>query len=119
MTESSRMLKKSQAELEEKIKKSRAKLEEKIENSQNSQEKPYNKDEHRDKTRSWLARLFVWGYFGIIVILIIGIPTYNIFVIRVDKTLVLDFENTYTSITSSIVGLLGFVLGFYFKEGEK
>ncbi len=27
----------------------------------------YNKDEHRDKTRSWLAQWFVLGYFGIII----------------------------------------------------
>lgn len=79
----------------------------------------YNKDEHRDKTRSWLAQWFVLGYFGIIIFLIISIPTYNIFVVKIDKVLVLDFQNTFLAITSSIAGLLGFVLGFYFKEGEK
>jgi hypothetical protein len=33
--------------------------------------------------------------------------------------LVLKFQETFTGVSSSIVGLLGFVLGFYFKEGDK
>ena len=79
----------------------------------------FNKDEHRDLTISFLAKWFVIGYFIIIGFLIISIPIYNIFVAKIDKILVLDFQNTFLAVTSSISGLLGFVLGFYFKEGEK
>jgi|LakMenEpi03Aug12_release.lakeMendotaPanAssembly.Ray.scaffolds.fasta_scaffold737036_2 polyferredoxin len=83
-------------------------------------DEPYNKEEHRDKTRSKLASWFVVGYFFVISLLILFIPIYNAVVSRfIDPNLVLKFQETFTGVSSSIVGLLGFVLGFYFKEGDK
>jgi len=82
-------------------------------------EKPYNKEEYRDKTRSRLASWFIIGYFALVGVMILGIPLYNAYVVSsVSSELVLDFQETFMSVSSSIVGLLGFVLGFYFKEGD-
>jgi|GEM_PF-1250044 len=69
-------------------------------------------------TRQQIARLFVGIYFGLLALLLIGIPIYNIVVIRItqNESLIIkltDIVQTY----SAVVGpTLGFVIAYYFKS---
>ena len=73
-------------------------------------------------TRQKIAKLFVAAYFGIMGLLIIGVPIYNLVSFKIageQKILQIplgDILQTY----SAIVGTsLGFVIAYYFKtKGE-
>jgi len=73
-------------------------------------------------TRQKIAKLFVVAYFGIMGLLIIGVPIYNLVSFKIageQKILQIplgDILQTY----SAIVGTsLGFVIAYYFKtKGE-
>lgn len=75
-------------------------------------------DREDSLTRQRIARQFVTIYFALLALLLIGIPIYNIVVIRVTQRADLiiqltDIVQTY----SAVVGpTLGFVIAYYFKS---
>jgi len=75
-------------------------------------------DREDSLTRQRIARQFVTIYFALLGLLLVGIPIYNIAVIRITQQTDLvikltDIVQTY----SAVVGpTLGFVIAYYFKS---
>lgn len=79
----------------------------------------YNPQEHKDRTRSEIAQYFVKGYFAIAVFIFVFSFVYNLCLIKLGKeSLVIDIIQTFTAVSGALSGLLGFVLGYYFKSEE-
>lgn len=85
----------------------------------------YDPQKNKDETRSKIAKVFVYGFFGSILCLLIFILTYNFLVAKFiskelieSQSLILSFQEVFVTVISSITGLIGFVLGYYFKGKE-
>lgn len=77
--------------------------------------------ERESDTRQRIAILFVYIYFALLTIILVGMPLYNLLVYQLthNKDLIIpvtDMVQTY----SAVVGpTLGFVIAYYFKnKGE-
>ena len=77
----------------------------------------YNPQEHNDKTRSTIALYFVKGFFWITGAVLLLVPIYNIFVYYKGGEL-LSLRDILLSISGTISGPLGFVIGHYFKSDK-
>jgi hypothetical protein len=77
----------------------------------------YNPQIVQERVRTELARVFVYGFFGLLVVTIIFVPLYNIFAVRFteSESLIINLPETLTLIGSVVGTSLGFVTGFYFK----
>jgi len=76
--------------------------------------------EKDDDTRQKVARKFVDFYFGILILIVIGVPFYNylIFEYTGSTDLVLSFKDailTYSAVVGPTVGL---VVAYYFKNNS-
>lgn len=74
--------------------------------------------EREDKARMWIAAAFVAGY---LVVLIISLAPVVLFVLESDELALSDVKDlggVMAAAVSSLTGLLGFVLGYYFKAAE-
>lgn len=80
----------------------------------------YDPAEHKDKTRSRIALLFVIAYVVSIALVFILTLGYNLLLIAAnkDKTLLLEPKDAILIVTSSIGTSVGFVVGYYFKGEE-
>ena len=70
-------------------------------------------------TRKKIAQRFVFAYFGIMLILIIGVPVYNLFAIRVDDKqdlLIINLSDILQTYSAIVGPALGFVIAYYFKN---
>ncbi len=81
----------------------------------------YNPKEHIDHQRARIANVFVWGFFILIGLVVILIPTYNYLIYNTIKNneLLIDLKDILSIIGSIVGSSLGFVIGYYFKSGEK
>ena len=81
---------------------------------------PYNPKKQEDTTRSKLALIFVWGYFGILGGGIILVLANNIIVdyLKLKPEILINIRDFIPTITSAIGTSLGFVVGYYFKSSE-
>lgn len=72
----------------------------------------------QERVRTELARVFVYGFFGLLAITIIFVPLYNIFAVQVSdsEALIIKLPEILTLIGSVVGTSLGFVTGFYFKS---
>lgn len=73
-----------------------------------------------DDTRQEVAKKFVIYYFRILILVIIGVPLYNVFSIRWtgNSNLVIDLKDailTYSAVVGPTVGL---VMAYYFESRE-
>ncbi len=77
----------------------------------------------RDRTRFYLALSIVIGYFILIFIICFSpLIIKNTIGLNKDKDTadnVINIINSYTSITTGVTSIVGFVLGYYFKEKEQ
>ena len=87
--------------------------------------KEYNPEEFRDKTRSLIAKVFVFGFFIILSLSIILTMIYNWLIFHqcdVANEFCRDQLLSVKDIVVVVVGYvgspLGFVLGYYFKAKE-
>lgn len=76
----------------------------------------YNPVKHKDETRSKIALFVVRTYFILVGIILVGIPLYNV---RVRPELVLSVPDLLSTLSGILSGLVGFVVGYYFKAEEK
>jgi hypothetical protein len=81
-------------------------------------ESNYNPQEHRDATRSQIALYFVKGYFALVVFIFVFTFIYNLVVINLGHEAPLDILEVFTTVSGALSGLIGFVLGYYFKSEE-
>lgn len=83
-------------------------------------ETQYNPQEFTDKTRADIAKYFVKGYFALSVFIFVFSFIYNLILMSVGReTHTLDVIQTFTAVSGALSGLLGFVLGYYFKGNEE
>jgi hypothetical protein len=71
-----------------------------------------------NSTRQQIARIFVYIYFCLLGLILVGIPLYNLAVFRVTGSIELTIKLTDLIQTySAVVGpTLGFVVAYYFKS---
>ena len=82
--------------------------------------KPWDPGQHKDKTRSGIAKIFVWGYFISMGVTFIAVLAYNLYIVHNFLPVeLLDIRDILTTVTSGIGAPLGFVVGYYFKGEEK
>lgn len=86
--------------------------------SRAEEKKPQKFDpkQHKDQTRSTIAKIFTWAYFVLIGVALIGVPIYDLFV---EGEKILSLKDTLLVISSVIGGPFGFVVGYYFKGTEE
>lgn len=108
------MAKKSQQDIRKEIRS----LDEEARKQQKTDDLRFYVEPNDGNTRQKIARQFVLAYFGLLTILIVGIPIYNLISYRVAgpksglEISLTDIIQTY----SAIVGpTLGFVIAYYFK----
>lgn len=77
---------------------------------------PFNPIEHLDKKRALIAIVFVFGFLILLLLVIIGVPTYNAVI---GKAEALDLGNTLSTVGGLLGTPLGFVVGYYFKEAKR
>lgn len=82
-----------------------------------SRDTKFDPQKHKDETRSKIALTFTRTYFGLIALVIVGIPIYNILATSPDMAL--NLKDTLLVLSSIIGGPFGFVVGYYFKGSEK
>jgi hypothetical protein len=85
-------------------------LEEKIDS-------PFDHQQHKDRSRSNIAYVFVFGYVGIVVLILLGVPIYNWLALNNPQPL--ELEKTLAQAGTLLGAPVGFVVGYYFKEEEK
>lgn len=71
-----------------------------------------------DNTRQDIARRFVRWYFALFLLILIGVPIYNLAAFDVvgDERFRLDLIDTLQAFSSVIGPLIGFVVAYYFKS---
>ena len=71
------------------------------------------------KTRSKIATTFVRWYFFLLVGVLIFLVVYNAVVLILNKPeLILEPKDLLLIVTTAIGSPLGFVIGYYFKDGD-
>ncbi|GAC1413869.1 MAG: hypothetical protein NVSMB66_6540 [Candidatus Doudnabacteria bacterium] len=85
----------------------------------------YNPEEFRDRTRSLIAKVFVFGFFIILLLTIFSTMGYNWMIFHQCKVSEEFCRNQLLSVKDMVVEVigfvgspLGFVLGYYFKAKE-
>lgn len=79
----------------------------------------FNPREHKDKTRSKIALIFVCCFFALLIFTFIFVIIYNGWIIRNNILLdPLNPKDLLLVITGAIGTPLGFVVGYYFKGEE-
>ena len=93
------------------------KLSQKVEAS----DKSFDPQEHKDKTRSKIAFAFTVGYFSLLATTLIGVPVYNMIVLKIAGTseVTLQLQDILLAISGITSGPIGFVVGYYFKGSEQ
>lgn len=90
---------------------------------QESSQKEYNPEQHRDETRSWIAKNFVDWFFKIIFWGTVVMLVYNLLIyLSWDwerkteiKDIMIDIFSALPILISAISWPLGFVVWYYFK----
>jgi type VI protein secretion system component VasF len=70
-------------------------------------------------TRRKLAERFLWAYFALLFILIVGIPIYNLVAYRVadqEQSLQIPLSDILQTYSAIVGPTLGFVIAYYFKS---
>ncbi|OGM29804.1 hypothetical protein A2801_00175 [Candidatus Woesebacteria bacterium RIFCSPHIGHO2_01_FULL_41_10] len=74
----------------------------------------------KEETRAQIARYFVVGYFTLSVFVFVFVFIYNLILLSIGKdTFTIELIQTFTAVSGALSGLLGFVLGYYFKSKEE
>ena len=77
-----------------------------------------NKEELDGITRQEIAKLVTYLYFGILILVIVGIPVYNLVAFSVTNgdTYKFDLIDVLQGYQAVVGTLVGFVIAYYFKE---
>lgn len=69
-------------------------------------------------TRQTLAKMFVYFYFGLLLLIIIGVPSYNYFVYKLthDHTLVISIKDALLTYSGVMGPTFGMVITYYFQS---
>ncbi len=79
-------------------------------------QEPFNRVEHLDKKLAFIALIFVWGYLGLVFLIMVGAPLYNR---SVGSTEPIDLDKILAQVGALLGTPLGFVVGYYFKEDKR
>jgi hypothetical protein len=77
----------------------------------------WNVEQYDTTKRGAIALWFVISYIVLVFIIVFGVPIYNWLI--VEKPAALDVDQVLTEVGTLLGSPLGFVLGYYFKGGEK
>jgi len=84
-----------------------------------AEQRAYNPQEHKDKTRSEIALYFVKAYIMLVIFIFVVVFAYNLVLISINKdNLILEIKDIFPIVIGTVGTLLGFVLGYYFKSEE-
>lgn len=86
-----------------------------IENTSSSSPPPFNAEKFVHEVRGQIALFFTKGFFYLVGITLIGIPTYNIFV-EGDK--ILNLKDILLAMSGILGTSFGFIMGYYFKSSD-
>lgn len=77
-----------------------------------------NITEKQEDTRSEIAKVFVYGFFILLILSVAIVPVFNALMYRVsgNKDLFIDLYQLITLLGSTVGTSLGFVTGYYFKS---
>ncbi len=77
-----------------------------------------NKEQLDNETRQEIAKLVTWLYFGILILVIVGVPVYNLaaFTITNGSDYRFDLIDVLQGYQAVVGTLVGFVIAYYFKE---
>lgn len=92
----------------------------------------YNPKEYLAKTRTGIAKGFLWGYFILFILVFIFVWVYNNNMLNniitiskypgyqdvINNIKLLDIKNVLIVVTSALGTPLGFVIGYYFKSEQ-
>jgi len=76
----------------------------------------FDPQKHKDETRATIAKIFTWSFFGLLAIILIGVPIYNLFAAQ---ERILDIKDTILVFSGVVGSPFGFVVGYYFKGSEE
>ncbi len=93
-------------------------------------EKQFNKTEHDTRSRLEITKLILWWYFILISLSFLFSGIYNFLAAWVNNVIsigshpqvcleYLDVYKTVTIITTALTGIVGFVIGYYFKGSNE
>ncbi len=77
----------------------------------------WNSEQYDTTKRGTIALWFVVSYIFLVFTIVFGVPLYNWQVVH--RPVVLDVGQILTEVGTLLGSPLGFVLGYYFKGGEK
>jgi hypothetical protein len=87
---------------------------------ESAEQRSYNPQEHKDKTRSEIALYFVKAYIMLVIFIFVVVFVYNLVLISIGRdSLILEIKDIFPLVIGTVGTLLGFVLGYYFKSEEK
>jgi hypothetical protein len=69
-------------------------------------------------TRQTLAKMFVYFYFGLLFLILVGVPTYNYFIYKVthDSALVISIKDALLTYSGILGPTFGMVITYYFQS---
>lgn len=72
-------------------------------------------------TRQKIARIFVYFYFAIMIIVIIGVPAYNatMYALAGNNELAISLKDTILTYSAVVGPTVGLVVAYYFKSKQE
>ena len=104
-------------ELDEKLKKDSELRKFSSKLGKQTQEK-FDKDKYDSESRYKITIKFINYYFGFLILVFILVAVYNYFAV-VNKFDALNLKDMISLFVSSFGPTLGFIIGYYFKAGDK
>ena len=79
--------------------------------TEKSEMNPKGNSDPKENTRSRIANIYVWAFFGVIVI---------VFIVGYCKDFKVDeFKDMLVTVSGVLSGPLGFIVGYYFKASKE
>jgi hypothetical protein len=102
-------------------------LDKTIENIDKQTQKPtFNKTEHDSNSRLEVTKLILTWYFALIVCSFLFVPLYNLLIAFLNDYYLIENPITYIEVsptvsivTNTLNGIIGFVIGYYFKNKDE
>jgi hypothetical protein len=81
----------------------------------------YNPQKVADGQRDFIVRVMVVFYVVLMILILIGVPAYNLWgtiLTNGNPAVTLDLVTVLTAVGSTVGTLLGFIVGYYFKNSQ-
>lgn len=81
----------------------------------------YNPQKVADSQRDFIVRVMVVFYVVLMILILVGVPAYNLWgtiLTNGNPAVTLDLVTVLTAVGSTVGTLLGFIVGYYFKNSQ-